>query len=597
MDSPVASQLVAIDGLRAFVRDEFAAQRSAFEENIHRPLAERVERGTCLAPLTFLRVDETGRAVFSHAGNDSKLREGEPVRVSHVSAEGAPPPIRAWIYREEVETRAEGGTFWLVREERLRPAEFDRLPAQGWVVDQDFLDLEGVLLGAIERLAETRRGQERILPLLAGEVAPQLDEADFDVAMGELEAPASAWEESQAVAIAACVAADHCHLVQGPPGTGKTRVLAETVRRLVERGERVLVTAFTHRAIDHALGAVAREIADAERVARIAAPVHRRNEGFGRWENFVQSPLAAQKGGWAVGATPFALRKRLPGVEFDAVVIDEAGQMSAPVAILAMLAGDKYLLFGDQKQLGPVVTSRPRREIERAGIFQALRAQMTGGTTLEVTYRLNEELSRWPSENFYEGRLIPAISARARRLDWAAPPGSAAWCDEALRPEHPLVWVAGRDRRARTWNDEETSRAAELVRAAKRGGVPPEKMAVVTPYRRQSRLIRRRLETLAPGDSWRTCLIDTVERMQGQEREFILLSLCAADPDWIRWQAEFVFDPRRLNVAATRARTKLILLAGESLLETPLEDTELEEDRDLLRSLCGQARRIDPPEG
>jgi len=222
---------------------------------------------------------------------------------------------------------------------------------------------------------------------------------------------------------------------------------------------------------------------------------------------------------------------------------------------------------------------------------------MTGGTTLEVTYRLNEELSRWPSENFYEGRLIPAISARARRLDWAAPPGSAAWCDEALRPEHPLVWVAGRDRRARTWNDEETSRAAELVRAAKRGGVPPEKMAVVTPYRRQSRLIRRRLETLAPGDSWRTCLIDTVERMQGQEREFILLSLCAADPDWIRWQAEFVFDPRRLNVAATRARTKLILLAGESLLETPLEDTELEEDRDLLRSLCGQARRIDPPEG
>ncbi len=574
-----------VDDLRSFVRAEFDVQRRDFAERMALPLAERVDRGTCLRGLTFKRLDERGRAVFGHQGNDSRLREGDLVKLSH---EEIPRDILAYIYREEA------GEIWLAADEGFKASLFPD-EKEGWLIDEMFADLEHEYLAALDRLPSSAIGQERILPLLAGLVDDEFDEQEYNAALQGLGKEPARWEDAQQEAIAGCLAAGLCYLVQGPPGTGKTRVLAQVVRQLVERGERVLITAFTHRAIDNALSATARELGDRERVARFAADVHRRGENYDLYESFAASPLSSLTGGWVAAATPFALKRRLPEVEFDAIVIDEAGQMTTALAIMAMLAGRKYLLFGDQHQLGPVVVSRSRRDVRMIGIFHALRAQEAHGTRLNITYRLNDVLNAWPSENFYGGELQPADAAAGRRLTWVAGKNAEPWVQAALAPQTPLVWMPFDHASSRTTSADEVTVAARLLQALHEGGLRQEDMAVVTPYRRQARRLRRRLETLMPGSSWRECVIDTVERMQGQERELIVVSFCASEPSFVRAQAEFLFDPRRLNVSATRARTKLVILASDALLECETFDPDLGEDLALLRSLRRVAARVLPP--
>ena len=578
--------LAVVEELREFIRDEFDHQRNRFRKHIGLSLEERIERFICFAGLEFKEIDQHGRAGFRHSGNDSRLREGDLVRLSR---NGSPDEWqRASIYREE------DGEIWLASESHFSVSHFERMGFDDWILDEDFLDLEGFYLDALSRVETTTIGQERILTLLAGEAEPGADEEAYAEAWSDLEEADTPWEDAQKQAIAGCLAADHCYLVQGPPGTGKTRALAETVRQLVERGERVLITAFTNRAIDNALSATAREIGDRSRVARFTPPIHRRDENYDSYETFADSPLMETEGGWVAGATPFALRKRLSGVEFDAIVIDEAGQMTTPLAIMAMLAGPKYLLFGDQKQLGPVVVSRPRCEIKDLGIFHALRQQTPDGTTLDVTYRLNEHLVHWPSENFYGGELRSAEPARGRRLAWSRPSGVPDFIAEALAPENSVVWIPCDHAASRTSSEAEIEIALELLKALQTGGVPYSSVAVVTPYRRQGLTLRRRLQAIDRTGTWRDCVIDTVERMQGQEREVIILSMCASDSDFVRRQADFLFDPRRLNVSATRARTKLVILASEDLLHANLDETDQYEDRDLFASLCRAAVKLDP---
>ena len=262
MASPPFDDYIA--ELRTFVREEFEVSRLRHAERMALTQDERVEKGSCLPGLRFLREDTNQRAVFAHAGNDSTLREGSLVQLSDGSGE------RSWlanIYREEVDS------IWLAFDIAVPVSELGKTGVE-WIIDEAFLDLERFYQEALSNVVLTRIGQERVLPLLMGQAQMSFDEEEFAAVSAEFHAKPEHWEEAQQEAIAGCLAADHCYLVQGPPGTGKTRVLAEVVRQLVERGERVLVTSFTHRAIDHAFAACARELGDSERVARIGSRIH-----------------------------------------------------------------------------------------------------------------------------------------------------------------------------------------------------------------------------------------------------------------------------------------------------------------------------------
>ena len=334
------------------MRIEVSRQRFAREEIWCMPLPERIERGEALGPLKVISTSKD-RVLLQPADiaaelADCTLREGDFVCLSRDTPLA---PTGHFIHAGE-----DDDGIHLVRWKGGIP------PAGGgdWVLDGDFYDMTDRFAQAIEALATTDLGRDRILPLLMGDANSSLDSELHERTMDDLEnaeADDPLWHDSQRDAIAACVAANDAYLVQGPPGTGKTRVLADVVGHLIRRGERVLVTGPTHRAINHALEAVRQYLPATVRVVKI---------GFNTigsalyecFDDYASSGLLECGDPHVIGATPHSLWGQLAGLRetvFDTVLLDEASQLTPLLASMAMLRGERWIFFGDDCQLPPVV--------------------------------------------------------------------------------------------------------------------------------------------------------------------------------------------------------------------------------------------------
>lgn len=579
------SALIALqDELGRFVMEEHALQRESMRRLWASPQQERVEEGRCIADARITGQAGPKHWVLECAGNDSRFREGDLVRLSR----GDPQlPFMEAMILAITDTRVE------VHEWRSLGERPGAIGEAGICLDESFIDLEDRYRGAIEDLGKTAVGRDLILPLLQGGLRPAIDATDFDGALERAEE--DGLNDKQKEAVANAVASDACWLIQGPPGTGKTHVLAWVIVDLLKRGERILVTSFTHRAINNLLAAVAERMEDGGLLAKVAAftdpslpAAIEQREKFSDL-SFAKQPSGA---GYVIGATPFALRShRLGGRDFDTVVIDEASQVTVPLAVMAMLAGRRYIFAGDHRQLPPVTISRSPAEAQALSIFGRLVGRGYD-TMLTVTHRLNEELCRWPSDTFYLSRLRahPRAAGRSLQLSTCAP----EW-REMLAPSPSIVWLAVPHQGRRSVAPEEATLIADVLHALHAGGLAWQDMGVVIPFRRQARYLRRRLAARSPDHVAPAALVaDTVERMQGQEREVVLVSFTTSDEDFAWRLQDFLFLQQRLNVAATRPRTKLLLVASPVLLAF----AESRPDHDgmaCFASLLRAAHRIDIP--
>jgi len=560
------------DTLRTRVEREACALRQGIQRELERPLAERVARGRCVSGVKYLGAAADGMLRFECAENHSDFREGDRVRL-HQGNPHESVALLVWAgdgllapERERIDLMASGERppMRLVKNET-------------YILDAAYLDLTEFFRAALEELARTERGRDRILPLLMGQVPEENFSPEEYEAVAEGAAEAG-FNDEQQEAIAEGAGAERCCLIQGPPGTGKTRVLAQIVKARVARGERVLVTACTHRAIHEALRAISRALPEFERVAKVGTPVRDPGLPVGQFETFADLPFADEAGAYVIGATPFAARsKRLSGVDFETVMIDEASQMTLPLAVMAMLSADTYVIIGDPQQLPPVVLSvRPNEAVEHS-LFRHL-GRRREQIQLATTYRMNAPLTQWVGERFYLGNLRSWSGARDRRLR-ARTEDLPKWLQEVLDPSHSLVWIPTRATSTRHYSREEAALLTQIVAALYQAGITLSDVGVVTPFRRQAREIRRRLRQSreVPTDLSDAVVIDTVERMQGQEREVICISTAASDAGFIEAIGEFLYLPQRLNVAVSRARTKAIILASEPLLSsTPAGDGLIE---------------------
>jgi len=544
-----------------------------------KPLAKRIQLGKAIAHLQLHSFPSASEIIFTCDQNQSVFREGDMVCLSQND------PLDFGSQTLTIEAIDEHSM-------RLSSSYLDKTAIQerkdGWTLDQDTLDMSQYHHAALERVASEPIGQRCILPLLVGTLRSKI----LNIEQWEQDHTAAIQEglnDAQAEAYASALNTNVTWLVQGPPGTGKTRVLAALAKELVERGERVMISALTHTAINHALSAIYQLAPDLPMVK--VGRLNRANDlPFDCVEQFHDWELSQTDQGYLVGATPFAcMTQRLKRVDFDVLIIDEASQVTVPLALMAMLQAKRYLFFGDHKQLPPVLQTVGANHKDYS-IFGLLQGRGFD-SLLTTTYRMNQALTTWVSNTYYNGELVADKSIAHRQLCLTPPTAGETWLETALNPEQALVCIL--DDAIRSYsltNSEQIDSTILIIQQLIKQGISAKEIGIVTPFRAQGNLIKRAL--LRELDNATEIVVDTVERMQGQERDVILLSLVSNDVSFLANIIDFYFQPERLNVSITRARKKLIILASEDLLTMSVADQQAQQKIVQLQDLLKHCYRI-----
>ena len=211
------------------------------------------------------------------------------------------------------------------------------------------------------------------------------------------------------------------------------------------------------------------------------------------------------------------------------------------------------------------------------------------------SFRLHADMAEFLRQEIYR---LDGIDYHSRRRDTLAVPsagGANGFVGSVLAPDHPLVVVVHDEADSQLRNPFERTLIAPVLAALAAGGYgAAEGMGVVVPHRAQRALLQDAVRSLAFPDGAdaddAAAAVDTVERFQGGERTVILVSATESDPGYLLAAGKFLLDPRRLTVALSRAKQKLVLVAARSVFDlfSPDEETFRNAQlwKNLLRRTC-----------
>ncbi len=466
------------------------------------------------------------------------------------------------------------------------------------------------------RIATTvseKRDEGRLIRILTGMEAPTFNERQQSL-------PYSRLNEKQAEAAQRILAANELAIVHGPPGTGKTTTLVDAIVALRKEHGQVLVTAPSNAAVD----LLAERLSEAGlNVVRVGNPVrvserlqaltldekisshvqakeirrlkkqaaeyrdlaHKYKRQFGREERDQRKALLAEARNilkdvevteqyiiddvlgradvitaTLVGANHYTVRGR----RYEVLVIDEAGQSLEPACWIPILKARKLVLAGDHCQLPPTIKSfeAAKQGLEKTLLEKLVAAHPQSVVLLEEQYRMNEAIMGFSSREFYEGKL-KAHERVAHHL--------------LFEGDEPLVFIdtAGCGYEEQ-WegtgirNEEEALFLLKHLGALieqydnRLPGAPTPTVAVIAPYKRQVETLRERLAGLPVADRLGASLsVNTIDSFQGQERDLVYISLTRSNSDNT---IGFLSEVRRMNVAMTRARKKLVVIGDSATL-------------------------------
>lgn len=480
--------------------------------------------------------------------------------------------------------------------------------------DNSYAEMERALKLAPELSEKKEEG--RLVRILTGSVSPGFKE--------EKPLPAaSRLNRVQQLAVRKILAANELAIVHGPPGTGKTTTLVEAIKCMQQQDrEKILVVAPSNAAVDLLSEKLSEQGLNVVRVGnparvserlmaltldqRIAAHgsakeikrlkkqaaeyremAHKYKRSFGPAEREQRKALFAEArniskaveqteqyiiddvigraqvvAATLVGAAHYTVRS----LQYGTVVIDEAGQAIEPACWVSILKGRRLVLAGDHHQLPPTIKSE---EAAKGGLAVTLMEKVVAlypgaVVLLEEQYRMHEQIMGFSAQEFYGSRLTAHASV-ARHL--------------LFEGDQPLQFIdtagCGYEELQEGTSLSNPEEAAFVVRQLGRlvdqlrplyatGRFPT--IAVIAPYRHQVEVLK---DVVAQHPDLQDVLpflsVNTIDSFQGQERDAVFISLTRSNADSA---VGFLSEIRRMNVAMTRARKKLVVVGDSATLSS-----------------------------
>ncbi|CVK97331.1 related to DNA helicase [Fusarium proliferatum] len=456
----------------------------------------------------------------------------------------------------------------------------------------------------VQMMADDIVGSRQIRRLIVDLEAPRFKAAPTQYIVSDRDS----LNVDQHRAIEKVMSAQDYALVLGMPGTGKTTTIAHIIRALTSQGKSVLLTSHTHTAVDNILLKLK---ADKIPILRLGAPakVHPDVQDFAILAGHPMKSFDEIKNAWH--GTPIVAMTCL-GINhsvfhersFDYCIVDEASQITLPICAGPIRMARTFVLVGDHNQLPPVVKNEEAREGGLdVSLFKLLSdTHPESVVNLEHQYRMCEDIMTLSNTLIYNGRLrcgteqlrrrkleVPrmealmqrhydasTINAATPRSFCAAPGPNRCWLYDLLDSETRVRFintdtiqppVREEAQGKRIVNSAEVRIVSQLVDSLLTVGIPASEIGVMTHYRAQLFMLKDKLKMFSGVE------MHTTDRFQGRDKEVIVLSLVRSNEACNI--GDLLKDWRRINVAFTRAKTKLLVVGSKSTLKGSGSDSML----------------------